>query len=275
MTTENYQCLIPLPIRFDRGTHYRAKIGIINLVTNQTIEDDLFSMVPHGVGLHFCRMPLVDAGVRGINVKSLTDMSKVLCDAAGLILPDPKAELDVICYACTSGSFVVGDEEILSALTRGRDIVKEKFKEPGATVKDVKVTSLVTGCVRALNFCNARRLVVLTPYLDEINLKLKEYLNGKGFEVLSIYGLNLEKGLDIFRVSPDYILECAVAIDRPDADAIFISCGAFRAIGIIDKLEEMAKKPVVTSNQAMMWDTLRLAGISDKIVGFGCLFREC
>ena len=62
--------------------------------------------------------------------------------------------------------------------------------------------------------------------------------------------------------------------DRPEAEAIFISCGALRTLDIIDELEEEVGKPVVTSNQAMLWDTLRLAGIEDRLEGYGRLFRE-
>src|SRR5699024_4107338 len=57
----------------------------------------------------------------------------------------------------------------------------------------------------------------------------------------------------------------AASVDRPEADAVFISCGALRSIDIIEELEQKFGKPVISSNQAMMWDMLRLAGINDRI----------
>lgn len=62
--------------------------------------------------------------------------------------------------------------------------------------------------------------------------------------------------------------------DRPDADAIFISCGALRSIDVVDALERQLGKPVICSNQAMMWDMLRLAGVEDRIEGYGRLLRD-
>jgi maleate isomerase len=69
-------------------------------------------------------------------------------------------------------------------------------------------------------------------------------------------------------------LEFARGLDRPEADTIFISCGALRTIEVIDALEAASGKPVVASNQAMAWDCLRLAGIDDRIEGYGRLLRD-
>ena len=78
------------------------------------------------------------------------------------------------------------------------------------------------------------------------------------------------------RVPPDFLTEYAVAASakHPDADALFFSCGAMRSVEIVDELERRLGKPVVVSNQAMIWDCLRLLGVSDRIDGFGRLFRE-
>ncbi len=55
---------------------------------------------------------------------------------------------------------------------------------------------------------------------------------------------------------------------RPEADALFISRGARPTIEIIEALDARIGKPVVTSNQAMAWDALRLAGVEDRVVGY-------
>lgn len=99
-------------------------------------------------------------------------------------------------------------------------------------------------------------------------------LENAGFEVARIKGLNLERDSDMIRVRPDFIADYAASLDGPDVDTIFISCGALRSLDIIDQLEQKLGKPVICSNQAMIWDVLRLAGIGDKIAGYGRLMRD-
>ena len=76
------------------------------------------------------------------------------------------------------------------------------------------------------------------------------------------------------RVAPDFIARFARSIDRPDADAVFISCGAMRSLEVIEQIEQSLGKPVICSNQAMIWECLRLAGIDDKIPGYGSLLSQ-
>ncbi|MEM7225483.1 MAG: aspartate/glutamate racemase family protein [Pseudomonadota bacterium] len=244
----------PRPVRYDAGRHPRAKLGFVLLATEQTIEDDLRRLAPPDVGVHFTRAPIPDS----ITCDSLGAMAQDLAEAAALILPD--GSLDVVCYACTSGSIVITEQVVLKELARG---------QPKA-----QATSLITGVIRALKALQARRIVVATPYLEEINRLEARYLADAGFEVLAIEGLQIEQDSDMVRVAPDFIAEFAASLDRPDAEAIFISCGALRSIDILAPLEQRLGKPVVASNQAMAWDCLRLAGVTDVISGAGRLLSD-
>lgn len=244
----------PRQVHYDAGRHHRAKLGFVLLAMEQTVGEDMFRMAPHGVGVHFARAPMANK----VSVETLAAMKSGIGDAAARLLPD--GDLDVACYACTSGSVVIGEDGVCNELRRGA---------PGA-----KPTTLITGVLRALEIMGIRRLVVATPYLDEVNVIEADYMTESGFDILDIQGLNIENDADMVRVTPDYLLEYAVEVDRPDAEAIFISCGALRSVEIIDALEARTGKPVITSNQAMMWDCLRLAGINDRIDGYGRLFRE-
>ena len=76
------------------------------------------------------------------------------------------------------------------------------------------------------------------------------------------------------RVTPAYIRDFAISVDDPQADALFVSCGALRSIEVIEEIEDAIDKPCITSNQAMLWHCLRLAGIDDRIEGMGRLTRE-
>lgn len=239
---------------FDAGRHARAKLGFVILATEQTVEDDIFAMRPAGVGVHFARAPIPDS----ITAESLARQLHDLAPAAATLLPD--GSLDVVCYACTSGSLVMGEQRVHEELRKGA---------PGA-----RATSLIASVLKALNAVGAKRVAVATPYLDEINRKEAAYMAAAGFEIVSIAGLNLEKDSDMIRVRPDFIAEFAASVDSPDADALFISCGALRSVDVVERLERELGKPVICSNQAMMWECLRLAGVDDRIEGYGALLRD-
>ncbi len=214
----------------------------------------MIRLAPEGVGVHFTRVAIPD----DISVATLDATAGGLAEAAALILPD--GSLDVVAYACTSGSIVVGEAHTAAELTKG--------------APKAKATCLYTSVRRGLAAVGAKRLVVATPYLDEINSLEAEALIRDGFEVLDIQGLNIRADSDMVKVAPDYILEFALSLDRPEAEAIFVSCGALRTLDVIDELEQRAGKPVIASNQALAWDCLRLAGIDDKIDGYGKLLRK-
>ena len=241
-------------IRFDRGRHHRAKIGYVLLATEQTIQDDVMQLRPDGVGIHFSRVPIADS----ITVDSLEQQAAHLAPAAAQLLPD--GSLDVICYACTSGSLVLGEELVKTELKRGA---------PNAIA-----TSLISAVIHALKTLGVTRIAVATPYLDEINQREKQYLEQAGFDVVNIEGLQLEHDSDMVRVTPDYLMEFAASVDRAAAEALFISCGALRSLDIIDDLERLVAKPAVCSNQAMIWQCLRLAGIEQRFQDYGSLLRD-
>ena len=241
-------------VRFDAGRRDRAKLGFVLLAMEQTIEEDVFNLAPAGVGVHFSRAPMANR----IDVDSLSDMAGGIGDAASLLLPD--GELDVVSYACTSGSVVIGEERVFAELKRG--------------APNARATCLITSVMRALSAVCAKKIAVATPYVSAVNALEQTYMQERGFEIVNIEGLGIENDADMVRVTPDYILEFARSVDRPEAAAIFISCGALRSIEIIDELEAQVKKPVIVSNQAMMWDCLRMAGIHDRNTGYGQLFRE-
>ena len=256
MTAEDSRSLTtpPVDVRFDAGSHARAKIGFVLLATEQTVQDDVMRLRPPGVGMHFTRAAIADS----ITNETLAAQADLLADCAATLLPD--GSLDVVCYACTSGSLVIGEQRVFAEFQRGA---------PSA-----RPTSLISGVIRALHALEARRIVVATPYLDEVNRREVDYLEQAGFDVLSLCGLNLEKDSDMVRVAPEFIVEFALAQDRPDVDAIFVSCGALRSLEVIGEIEARAGKPAICSNQAMIWDCLRLAGIDDRLQGYGRLLAD-
>jgi len=237
--------------RFDAGRHHRARLGFVVLAMEQTVEDDVFKLTPEGVGVHFSRLPMSNVA----SVETLLSMEPGIEAAARLLLP--YAKLDVACYTCNCGTMVIGEERVTAALKRASP---ETFP-----------TTVMTGVVRGLKAVGARRIVVATPYLDEVNAHVLAFMRGHGFEVLDLQGLNLSRNEEIDRVEPAFIRDFAASLDRPDADAVFVCCGALRALDIVADLEARIGKPAIVSNQAMMWDCLRAAGLDDQIEGYGRL----
>lgn len=188
---------------FDKGQHNKGKIGFVLLATEQTIEENMFRLCPPGVGLHFTRAAMPDS----ITTEALMEHANDLARAASTLLPD--GSLDVICYACTSGSLVIGEQRVFAELSKG-------------AVK-AKPTSLITAVINALKAMQVKNVAVVTPYLDEINRQEKVYLQNAGFTVTAIKGMNLEKDSDMIRVKPDYIKQFAASVVSPTAEAIFIS----------------------------------------------------
>ncbi len=241
-------------VEFDAGRHHRAKLGFILMSTDLAAEADFFDMAPRDVAVHITRLKTDDYTTN----ETLARHIDFMADAAARIQPD--VEPDVISYSCTSGSIVIGEQAVMAEIRRGAP-----WAQP---------MTLVTGVVDALRELDARRIVVGTPYLDEINTSEAKFLHDKGFDLLDIQGLNLETGIEFGTVTPAFWKRFALDIDQADADAIFLSCGGIRALEVVEEIEAAAGKPVVTSDQAQMWSCLRRAGIDDRIDGFGQIFQR-
>lgn len=238
----------------DAGKHHRARLGFILMSTDLAAESDFFAIAPKDVAVHITRLKTDDYTTN----ETLSQHVIHMADAASRIQPDMKP--DVISYSCTCGSIVCGEKPVMEQIKKGAP-----YAQP---------MTLVTGVVDALRELGVKKLVVGTPYLDEINTAEAEFLVAKGFEVLNIQGLNLTTGCEFGQVTPAYWKTFAQEIDDPDADAIFLSCGGIRSVEVAQEIEDITGKPVVTSNQAQMWSCLRRAGVKDQIDGFGQLFKH-
>lgn len=238
----------------DDGAHHRGRLGFILMSTDLAAEADFYAMAPEGVGVHVTRLKTEDLTTMETLARHIDHMA----DAASRLQPDARPQ--VVSYSCTSGSIVIGEARIKQEIARGAP-----WAEP---------MCLVTGVVDALRALGVARLVVGTPYLDEINVLEGEFLRAKGFDVLDIQGLNLSTGVEFGRVTPRYWKWFAEQIDHADADAIFLSCSGCRTLEVIDAIEQATGKPVLTSNQAHFWSCLRRAGVTDQLTGFGEIFKR-
>jgi maleate isomerase len=237
-----------------QGIAHRGSLGFILMSTDLACEADIFAMAPEGVGIHITRLKTDDYTTS----ETLARHIEYMADAASRLQPDMKPS--VISYCCTSGSIVCREENVFREIRKGAP-----YAQP---------MCIVTGVMDALREVGAKKIVVGTPYLDDVNTAEAEYLLAAGFDVLDIQGLRLETGVEFGMVEPSYWKEFALEIDQPDADAIFLSCGGIRSLAVLDEIEQAAGKPVITSNQAQMWSCMRRAGFMDELEGFGQIFKH-
>jgi len=173
---------------------------------------------------------------------------------------------DIIAFCCTVGSMVGGqnyDQEIIR-------LIEEKAGIPAITTTTAVKTSL--------NALGVNRIAMATPYTLEINDLEKGLVEGMGYEVTNIIGYHEHVSPDDFRnemigrLYPEAAFNLGLKVTGTRNEAIFVSCTNFRAIEIIQRLEDKTGKPVISSNQATMWHALQVLGIKDSINGFGRLF---
>ena len=177
---------------------------------------------------------------------------------ASRILPDEK--ISTIAYGCTSGTIAIGEDKV-------RD--KILLAKPGCYV-----TTPVTSAVKAFKKMNINKIALFTPYPDAVNKTILEYFSQKNIEVLSFASFNLNLDSEIANVDPNYILEISSKLEMKNVDALFISCTALPVLNILNKLENKLKKLVLSSNQTLIWDTIRSTGYKFPIEGYGKLLEK-
>jgi maleate isomerase len=152
----------------------------------------------------------------------------------------------------------------------------QELRQRISAVTGITATTSLMAVIEALRALNANRLAVATSYIAEIDGRLVDVLEKSGFEVSAIRGLGLKKSIDMGKVEPGetYRLAKEVVDSAPGAEAILISCGNLRTFEVIDPLETDTGLPVITSNQAGLWQTLRMAGINERLAGLGRLLQE-
>ena len=248
------------PDILDRPTVYgaRAKLGVIVPPTNTANEAEWNRMAPDGVSIHAARMPLHTDTTSPDGKKALYhDLRRFSRDLA-------QASVDVIAYGCTAGSMV-------SPMTAPSDFMTAETGVPAVTT--------AAAIIDALRALGVERAAVATPYHDALNAHEVSFLAENGIETVACAGLGYGAGgpdeyRGIARVPSADVHALAVSVDRPEADALIISCTDFATLDVIPRLEEALDKPVVTSNEATVWEALRTDGIEDRFEASGALLKN-
>jgi maleate isomerase len=220
-----------------------ARIGLIIPSSNRMVEQEMVRHYPDGVTPHVMRLRMT--GPHHVPLDSL--LPRV--EEATRTLMDAKC--DVVCFHCTAASTeagLAGEERALAAVTRG-----------GAP----RATTTATALRNAFAALGARRLVLLTPYDAGTTAEEAAFLASAGYDVLHAVGFDLG-GSDAFCATPaQFWRDRAIEAARADADAYLVSCANIATFEVMAELEQRLDRPIVTSNQAVLWDTLARLGWSD------------
>lgn len=233
------------------------RIGLLIPSTNTAVEADFQRALPDNVTAHSERL-FIPGG--SMTAEHLDLMNRDLAAKVELLAT---AQVDVMVYACTSGSFYRGaswDQEVTAIV------------EQVASVPCITTSNAVTEAFRALSL---RSLSVITPYPDWTNERLVEYYQSAGLHITSVTGdpraarsghraVNDQDPQEILRFGLDHCDDAA--------EALFCSCTAWRAMECVTEMESKLGRPVVTSNQATIWAALRLLDTLPDAPVYGRLF---
>ena len=234
---------------------HNPRIGLITLASDFRIEKD-FNNIIYGKDIDlFCNRiksynPLTNETLK----KMADDIPKVVKN----ILPDQK--IDCIAYGCTSGTIAAGYASI--------------YEKVNSTKPNTKVTTPITSAINALKALKINKLYIFTPYTDEINQSVINYFKKENIEITGLTYFDIASDLDIGKVNPDHLFDVLSKIDLLNSDALFVSCTALPVLSIIKDLEKKMNKIVLSSNQTLIWDTLKQINFKSKVEGYGELFNN-
>ncbi|MGR3377655.1 maleate cis-trans isomerase family protein [Salipiger abyssi] len=231
----------------------RARFGIIMPSGNRVAEGELAAMMPRDISLHVTRLRLT-----GSSPEELDAMTRDI-DGAAALVGDVAPSL--VGFHCTAVS--------TQSAAREADILARARAASGS---DVVATS--EAVVAALEALSARKIVLVTPYLDHIVESEVAFLNRHGIAVADAFGQGLNTTAEMAGADPALWYDLTRQRQTPEAEAYFLSCTAIRSLETVAPLEAILGKPVITSNQVMAWHLLRRAGLSDRPEGFGCLLSQ-
>lgn len=244
-----------LPYDTDSGIARRASIGLIVLATDYTIEHEWRQVFAglEGVALYASRIHNEDR----ITPETLRAMEPRIIECARVITPD--TPVDVIAYGCTSASMAIGEERVFANIRQAKP--------------DAKGTTPITAAFAAFDAFRAKRIGVLTPYPADVNKIVSDYIAARGYQVPVFGSFNADRDTVVARITPQSIEQgVREIIKHGEVDAVFVSCTSVRLMQVCAELEESLGIPLTSSNHAMAWHALRLAGIDDMLGQFGSLF---
>ncbi|MDG1936176.1 MAG: Asp/Glu racemase [Paracoccaceae bacterium] len=233
------------PYELGKTVGAKANFGLIALQSDETIEHDMRRLLPGAeVGIYTSRVP----SGSDVSTESLAQMETTLAGAAGLL--PPPMNFDVVGYGCTSGTSVIGPDNVAKLISRGCCV--RHVTEP--------VSALIAAC-RALGVF---KIAFLSPYVADVSQILRLVLARNGLETAVFGSFNEGTEAKVARIAKQSIKAAALALVKGShADAIFLSCTNLQTLNVIEEIEAECNLPVLSSNQVLAWHMSVLAKQTD------------
>jgi len=250
--SEDWQLLEQLPYTLNDG----IEIGMLVLSSDYTIDYE-FSQVFADDSIATYQTRIENSPQ--VTPQTLAAMEKKIPAALKTILPGE--DLDVVAYGCTSATTVLGEQTV--------------FDRIAEVQPDAVATTPITAAFAAFKAHKAKRIAVLTPYRRDVNEVLRQYIVDAGFEVPVFGSFNQELDPLVARID-NHSLETAIdtLLVKASVDLVFVSCTSIRFLDQVRSIEARIGLPVTTSNHAMAWHCLRLAGGRQLLPQFGSLYEQ-
>ena len=222
---------------------------------NSVLEPEFWSRVPPGVAFYATRLP-----ARGnLTVEAVRRMETEVDRAVDLLVA---TGVSLLAYADMVTTFVMDDGWNQATTTA----IAHRAGVPCLTAW--------TALESALNAISVRRLAVGTPYPRQIHALVRPFLERRGFTVTGEGTLDVLGMADVPRLSMERVRALAAGLDRTGAEAVVLLATDLPTFDVISSLEAELAIPVLTSNQTLLWDSLKQGGVSADVVGLGRLFRS-
>jgi len=237
---------------------WRARIGFLVPPGNPTVEPEMFELAPPGVSVHFTRMTAHGAAGthEGQDDRNRSQIESIDTCLELLAMVSP----NVVVMAHTATSYTLGREAEAALVAR----VEQQWK--------LRFVTAFGSVMAAFDRLGVKRIAYATPYNEATTLKGVAHLREHGIDVAG-YG-RLDNVRNIYEESDERAYTIARQVDRPEAEAVFLSGVGMPTLGALEVLERDLGKPVISAASAMMWHALRVSGVGEAVEGYGRLLRE-
>lgn len=216
------------------------KVGLMVPANNTTMKGELEAWLPVGSSVVQLKIPRGEGLLTPDTIPAYRDSAIAIArqNFAG-------ANLDLIAYGCTAAGFIsgpIGDADLAMKLSDATGL---------------PVITTASAMVNALQHDGAKRVAVVTPYLDAVNTQLTAFLQSGGISVVRLASFRAPDVTALGRISAEEVLELARATMGSDCDALFIGCSQLPTFAILARLETEFSRPAWSSIRATAWEAVR------------------
>jgi len=205
------------------------EVGLMVPSNNTTMERELTAYLPAGSRCMTLKIP------RGKGLLTPETLPAYKQQALELARQFAGTRIDAVAYGCTAAGFIAGpsgDAEL------ARDL---------AAVTGKPIVTTARSMVHCLQEAGAKRIALVTPYLDAVNRQLKVFLADGGIEVASFDSFYAPDVEALGRIEAPAVAELARKTMTKACDALFIACAQLPTLEILDELRAEFGRPVLTS----------------------------